>query len=74
MSKTVEDYLDLPYRLIVTPDEEGYGVEVAELPGCVTFAEHWEDIPLMVREAMASWIGSVLKHGETVPEPFAQQA
>lgn len=72
VSKTIVDYLGLPYRLIVTPDEEGgYGVEVAELPGCVTYAEHWEDIPARVQEAMTSWIGSALKHGDPVPEPLA---
>jgi predicted RNase H-like HicB family nuclease len=60
----------LGYSLIITPDEEGgYGVEVAELPGCVTYALTWEDIPAMVREAMTSWIGSALKHREPVPEP-----
>lgn len=62
----------MPYRLIITPDEDGgYGVEVAELSGCVTYVEHWENIPTMVREAMTSWIGSALKHGDPVPEPLA---
>lgn len=68
--KTLEEYLELPYSLIITPDEDGgYGVKVVELPGCVTYADAWEDIPLMVREAMSSWIGSALKHGDPVPEP-----
>jgi antitoxin HicB len=70
MTKTVDYYLNLPYRLVVTPDEEGgYGVEVVELPGCVTFAQQWEDIPEMIREAMQSWLGSALKHGDPIPEP-----
>ena len=70
MNKTIEDYLILPYQLIITPDDEGgYGVEVAELPGCVTYARRWEDIPAMVREAMTSWIGSALKHDDPIPEP-----
>ncbi len=70
MAKTIEEYLDLPYGLLITPDEEGgYGIEVAELPGCVTYALLWEDIPSMAREAIASWIGSALKHNEPVPVP-----
>jgi antitoxin HicB len=70
MAKTIEDYLNLPYRLIITPDEDGgYGIEVVDLPGCVTYTEHWEDIPDMVREAMTSWIGSALKHDDPIPEP-----
>jgi antitoxin HicB len=70
MAKAIEEYLNLPYQLIITPDDEGgYGVEVAELPGCVTYVQRWEDIPAMVREAMTSWIGSALKHNDPVPEP-----
>lgn len=72
MNKAIEDYLNLPYPLIVTPDEDGgFGVEVLDLPGCVTFAENWDDIPAQVREAITSWIGSALKHGDLVPEPSA---
>ena len=69
MTKTVEHYLDLPYRLIITPDEEGFGIEVAELAGCLTHAEKWEDIPLMIREAMELWIGVMLEDGKSIPEP-----
>ena len=65
----MNDYLDLPYRLIITPEENGYGVEVVELPGCGTFAYSWGDIPNQVREAMTSWIGSALKHNDPIPEP-----
>lgn len=70
MNKTIEDYLALPYPVIITPDEDGgFGVEVVDLPGCFTYADRWEDIPLMVREAITSWIGSALQHGDPVPEP-----
>jgi len=70
MAKALEDYLKLPYPLVITPDDEGgYGVEVPDLPGCVTYADKWEDIPDRVREAMTSWIGSALKHSDPIPEP-----
>ena len=71
MNDKIGAYLNLPYHLIVTPDEGGYGVAVAELPGCVTYVETWEHIPASVREAMTSWIGSALKHGDSVPQPAA---
>lgn len=67
--KTVEDYLNLPYHLTITPDEEGFGVAVPELPGCFTHAETWEQIPAMVREAMELWIGVMLADGKSIPEP-----
>jgi predicted RNase H-like HicB family nuclease len=61
---------DLPYQLKITLDEDsGYGVEVVELPGCFTYADRWDDIPSMAREAIGSWVGSALKHGDPVPEP-----
>ncbi len=64
------DYLALPYQLVIIPGEEGgFGVGVIDLLGCVTYAENWEDIPDMVREAMTSWIGSALKHDDPIPEP-----
>ena len=69
--KTIDDYLDLPYRLIITPDEEGFGVEIPEMPGCFTHAERWEDIQPMVQEAMCLWLGVMLADGKPIPEPSA---
>jgi antitoxin HicB len=69
---SVDDFLRRGYRLCITPDNSGgYGVEVVDLPGCVTYADTWEDIPFIVREAMTSWMGSALKHGDLIPEPSA---
>jgi antitoxin HicB len=70
--KAIEDYLRLPYRLIIIPDDEGYGVEVPELPGCYTHAETWDDIQSMVREAMALWMSVMLADGKPIPEPTPQ--
>jgi predicted RNase H-like HicB family nuclease len=72
--RTIEDYLELPYRLIVTPDDEGYGVEVPDLPGCFTHAEKWEDIRPMIREAMSLWMSTMRKDGKPIPEPTIQAA
>ena len=72
--EVLEEYLDLPYNLVITLDDEGgYGVEVVDLPGCITYSEHSKDIPGLVREAMLSWIGSALKHNEPVPVPVSIQ-
>lgn len=58
-----------PYRLVITPDEDGFGVEIPDLPGCFTHAERWEDIQPMVREAMALWLGVMLADGKLIPQP-----
>jgi predicted RNase H-like HicB family nuclease len=70
--KTIDDYLNLPYPMKITPDEEGFGVEVPDLPGCYTHAERWEDIQPMVREAMSLWISVMLEDGKPIPQPAAQ--
>jgi predicted RNase H-like HicB family nuclease len=71
---TIETYLDLPYRILITPDDEGYGVELPELPGCFTHVERWEDLQPMIREAMRLWIGVMLEDGKPIPMPSAQRA
>jgi len=69
MAKTIDDYLDLPYPLVVTPDAEGYGIAVPDLPGCFSHAQTWEEIPVMAREAMELWLGVRLADGKPIPEP-----
>jgi predicted RNase H-like HicB family nuclease len=69
--KTLDEYLQLPYRLLITLDDEGFGVEIPELPGCFTHAQHWDDIQPMVREAMTLWIEVMLVDGKSIPEPLA---
>jgi predicted RNase H-like HicB family nuclease len=65
----IDEYLKLPYPLVITPDDEGYGVAVPDLPGCYTHAERWEDIQGMVREAMTLWLTVMLEDGKPIPEP-----
>jgi predicted RNase H-like HicB family nuclease len=67
--ETIEYYLNLHYPLLITPDDEGYGVTIPDLPGCYTHAQRWEDIQPMVREAMELWIGVMLSDGKRIPEP-----
>ncbi|MBN1963699.1 MAG: type II toxin-antitoxin system HicB family antitoxin [Anaerolineae bacterium] len=75
MNKTVEYYVNLPYTLIVLPDDEagGYDIEVAELAGCVTFADRWEDIPAQVKDAIRAWVDGALATGDSIPEPRAER-
>lgn len=70
--KTIDYYLSLPYSLLITPDDEGYGVAVPDLPGCFTHAERWEDIQALAREAMALWFGVMLEDGKPIPEPIPE--
>ena len=70
--KTIEYYLNLPYQLLITPDDEGFGVEIPDLPGCYTHAESWEDIQPMAQESISLWISVMLADGKPIPEPTPQ--
>ncbi len=69
MMKTVEYYLSLPYRLVITPDEEGFGIAVPDLSGCFSYAEKWDDILPMIKEAMELWFNLALRKNRPIPEP-----
>jgi antitoxin HicB len=72
--KTLEEYLELPYGIIVTHDRdddgaEGYVAEVRELPGVLSQGETPEDAVRSVYDAMAGWISVALEDGVAIPEP-----
>ena len=72
MKKTVEYYLNLPYRLEIVPDivEGGYGARYPELPGCITCADTMEDAIRNALDAKRAWIEAALEDGIDIPEPI----
>lgn len=76
-SKTVEHYLALPYRIVLTPDtddsgREAFVAEVAELPGCLGQGQTADEAVAMVRDAMAGWISVALDDDLAIPEPGSE--
>lgn len=72
--KTLDDYLELPYGIVVTHDRddedaEGYVAEVRELPGVISQGKTAEDAVRNVYDAMAGWISVALQDGVEIPEP-----
>ena len=65
MKKKVSFY----YPIQITVDEDGYYAEVPDLPGCSTSGETFEGLMSNVQEAIASYLGSLRKHGEPIPAP-----
>lgn len=55
--------------MIITPDDEGYGIAISDLQGCFSHALKWEDIPSRAREAIEAWVGGAIKDGDPIPEP-----
>jgi predicted RNase H-like HicB family nuclease len=70
---TVQDYLKLPYHVIITHkiDESGdyYFATVQELDGCMSDGATPEEASCNIREAMEGWIATKLEAGFPVPEP-----
>ena len=65
----LEYYAGLPYAVEVRRDEEGRFAKVPGLPGCVTYADTFEELGPMVEDAKRGWIEDALEHGDPVPEP-----
>jgi antitoxin HicB len=74
-NKSVDYYLSLPYTWeIISSEEGGWVIKVKELPGCMTQADKWEDIPVLIREAIQGWIEVALECGDPIPTPQAVPA
>jgi antitoxin HicB len=66
----VQEILKRPYRKVISGDaDEGFLIQVPDLPGCMTAGETMEEAVSMLPEAMVAWLESVLLAGQTVPEP-----
>jgi antitoxin HicB len=73
VTRTVEDYLRLPYTIQLRQYEDGtFFADVAELPGCMTEADTAQEAVEMIRDAMAGWIEVALSEGLPIPEPAAE--
>lgn len=74
MTKDIQYYLSLPYRVTLYPsDEGGYAVEIPELPGCISQGETVEDAINMIQDAKICWLESALEDGIEIPEPAPQE-
>ena len=76
---TVDDYLALPYRVVLTPDTDedgrsGWVAEIAELPGCISQGDSPNDAVENVWDAMAGWISVALEDGRPIPTPRAEDS
>ena len=69
--KTIDYYLNLPYKLEIVPDmdEGGFVARYPELPGCITIGDTLETVVKNVNDAKIEWITAALEDGNTIPEP-----
>ena len=76
MTRTLDEYMKLPYTIKVVYDNDdenpGWVAEIAELPGCFTQADTFEELGEMVGDAMRGWLSVALTEGLPIPEPQPQ--
>ncbi len=66
----VAEIIKRPYRKVISGDvEEGFLIQVTDLPGCMTAGDTEAEAVAMLPEAMMAWIESALLDGDPVPEP-----
>ncbi len=69
--KTVEEYMALPYRLEIIPDNEegGYAACYPELRGCVAVGNSFESLIAAAKTAKREWLEKAVSSGTEIPEP-----
>ena len=69
--KTVDYYMELPYRMEIIPDKEegGFVATFPDLPGCITVGETIEAVVQNVVDAKRAWLEAELEIGAMIPEP-----
>lgn len=75
MMKTLNEYLDLPYRIEVIPDtaEGGYVASYPELPGCITCGGTAAEAIANAIDAKREWLAAALEDGVRIPLPDAAE-
>jgi predicted RNase H-like HicB family nuclease len=71
MKKTVEEYMKLPYAIVITPDDGSYFVKVKELEGCMSVGDTKAEALEMIDDAMRGWLEIALEDGLEIPLPEA---
>lgn len=71
MMKTIEHYMNLPYKMEITPDidEGGFVVSFPELPGCITCGATMESAIENAMDAKRAWLEAELEEGKEIPQP-----
>ena len=70
----LEDYLNLPYTVVLRRDEEGeYVARIDELSGLTTHGRTPQEALENLEEAKKAWIEDCLARGDPVPAPQVKE-
>ena len=73
MKKTLDYYMNLPYRIEIIPDTEegGYAARYPELPGCITCAQSIDELMINAVDAKRTWLMAAFEDEIYIPEPIS---
>jgi predicted RNase H-like HicB family nuclease len=69
MKRTVEQYMALPYTIVITPDNGSYFVKVKELEGCMSVGDTKTDALTMIEDAKREWLKVAIEDDIEIPLP-----
>ncbi len=71
MMRTLNDYLEMNYRMemVEDKDEGGFVVSFPELPGCITCGENIESAIANAMDAKQAWLEAAVESGIEIHEP-----
>ena len=64
-------YFARRYKIVLTPEEDGWAAYIPDLPGCVAAGDSPDEALTLIQDAMRSWIEASLERGLPIPEPSA---
>ena len=72
----LDDYMRLPYALIIVSDEggEGYVASYPDLKGCITCAGDASVIVSMAEDAKKDWLEAAITAGQAISLPQEHKA
>jgi antitoxin HicB len=70
-TKDIAYYMSLRYKIVLIPEEDGWGALIPELPGCVGGGDTEAEALDMLEDAKRGWLLSASAHDDFIPEPAA---
>lgn len=69
--KTIDEYMKLPYRLELIPDETegGFVASYPDLPGCFSCGETEQAAAANAADAKKAWLQAAIEEGIAIHEP-----
>lgn len=64
-------YLALRYKIVLIPEEDGWGAIIPDLPGCAGGGDTIAEALEMLDDAKRGWMSARLDKGYPIPEPTA---